>query len=103
MRDSKKPTVVSVSYDKTGKNIVLTDLSGELGIVAKDDAEGLLELIKSIISNKDLPELSLAQVTIGKETTTSTNIDLTDLTNLKQQGLQLLLGQLQNISNYPRK
>lgn len=106
MRDTKKPTIVSLSLDKSGKMILITDFSGEMGIVPKDDAEGLLTLIKSIIENPELPEFSLAQVTIGKEQTQAQGVDFTDINQLKQQGMQqginFLLGHLQGLSNYKR-
>lgn len=106
MRDSKKPTVISLSYDKTNKMIVINDLSGEMGIVPKDDAEGLLNIIKGLIENSQLPEFSLAQVTIGKDQVNAQGVDFTDINQLKQQGLQhginFLLGHLQGMSNYKR-
>lgn len=112
MRDTKRPTIIAIQYDKTGKHILITDLSGDApSIIPKDDKDTLHEAITSIIENKSLPEFNLSQITVGAEeikgqTTSTEGLNIQDLLSnpdkLKSAGLGTVLGWLQNASTYRR-
>ncbi len=111
-RDAKRPTVVSLQLDKTGKHILITDLSGDAAsIVAKDDKELLHETIIGIIENSQLMELSIASLTVTNNGATGNSggggFDVTDLGNLTNNPMGTILAQglqfLQKNSTHGKK
>lgn len=87
MRDPKRPTVITIQYDKTGKHILITDLSGDApSIIPKDDNETIGETIRALIETKELPELSIAHLTVNNSgaqgQSNNGGFDVSDLSGL---------------------
>lgn len=113
MRDSKRPTVITIQYDKTQKHILITDLSGDApAIVSKDDNETIGETIRALIENKELPELSIAHLTVSNSGTNTQQsggggFDVTDLGSLTSNPMGTLIAEglkfMQKNSTHGRK
>lgn len=112
MRDAKRPTVITIQYDKTGRHVLITDLSGDApSIIPKDDNETIGETIRALIETKELPELSIAHLTVSNSGTqgqsSNGGFDITDLGNLTSNPMGTIIAEgikfMQKNSTHGRK